>query len=197
MSRSESYDDLTLLQLLKQGSKEAFSEVYYLLSPAIFRRILWMVNDTETSKELLQDLFLKLWENREKIDPDKSLNAYLNTIAVNLVYDYFRKVSKKRAYERHILSLALDSYSHIEEKIISKENISLLYEMMDHLPEQRKKVYMLCKIEGKSYDEVSALMHISKSTIQDHIVKANHTIRDFIGKHPGLLQALVIISLLS
>lgn len=194
---SESWNDVTLLQQLQQGDASAFSNLYNNHSKTLYRKILWMVNDEEIAKELLQDLFLKLWENRSKIDISKSFRSYLYTIAVNLVYDYFRKCSKKKELEAHLMSLAIDYYSHVEEAIISQEDVSLLGDVINHLPPQRKQVFLLCKVEGKSYDEVSELLSISKSTIQDHIVKANHSIKDYLRKHPEITLCLLICSLFS
>lgn len=188
---------LVLLHRMQRGDALAFSDIYFAFSKPIYRKILWMVNDVEIAKELLQDLFLKLWENRSNIDLTKSFHAYLYTIAVNLVYDYLRKASRKRVIDAHLLSLAIDHYSHVEEDIISKENISLLNEVIDKLPSQRKRVFLLCKVEGKSYDEVSDLLHISKSTIQDHIVKANISIKDILSKNPEFIPILLISYLLS
>jgi RNA polymerase sigma-70 factor (family 1) len=193
----ENWNNLNLLKQLKSGDASAFSNLYYTHSKTLYRKILWMVNDEEIAKELLQELFLKLWENREKIDFTKSFKSYLYTIAVNLVYDYFRKTSKKKELEQHLMSLAIDHYSHVEEAIISKEDISLLNEIINQLPPQRKQVFILCKVENKSYEEVSKLLNVSKSTIQDHMVKANHSIRDFLKKHPEITLCLLICSLFS
>lgn len=191
---SENWNNPILLKKIQQGDASAFSDLYYSLSPTIYRKILWMVNDEEIAKELLQDLFMRIWENREKIDLTRSFRSYLYTIAVNIVYDYLRRMSRKKELEANILSLATDYYTHVEEKIISRENILLIHEVIDKLPLQRKKVFMLCKVEGKSYQEVSELMHISKSTIQDHIVKANHFIKDFLSKNPEIIPCLLLCS---
>lgn len=192
LDQSENWNNRNLLLQLQQGDTGAFSELYYAHCKTIYRKILWMVNDEEIAKELLQDLFLKLWENRAKIDLNKSFRSYVYTIAVNLVYDHMRKSSKKKEYESHLMSMAIDYYTHVEEKIIAQENISIINTVIDQLPLQRKKVFILCKVEGKSYDEVSELLNISKSTIQDHIVKANHSIKDILNKHPEITLGLII-----
>ena len=61
----------------------------------------------------------------------------------------------------------------VEEHFISKENSGILYQAIELLPPKRKLVFRLCKLEGKTYEEVSLLLGISLSTISDHIVKAN------------------------
>jgi RNA polymerase sigma-70 factor (family 1) len=190
--QSENWNDLTLLQQLQRGEVSAFSSLYHQHSKTLYRKIVWMVNDEEVAKELLQDLFLKLWESREKIDLTKPFRSFLYTIAVNLVYDYFRKATKRKELESHILTLAVDYYTHVEEAMISKETLEMLNDVINQLPPQRKQIFVLCKVDGKSYDEVSEMLNISRSTIHDHIVKANRMIKDYLSKHPDILLYLLI-----
>jgi RNA polymerase sigma-70 factor (family 1) len=197
LDQSENWNDLNLLQLLQQGDASAFTNLYYHHSHALYRKIVWRVNDEDIAKELLQDLFLKLWENREKIDLTKSFRSYLYTIAVNLVYDYFRKSSRRKELESHLMAMAIDYYSHVEEAIISKENVALINDAINQLPPQRKQVFMLCRLEGKSYEEVGEILNISRSTIHDHIVKANHLIKDYLSKHPDIALCLLLCSFFS
>ncbi|MGE0078272.1 MAG: RNA polymerase sigma factor [Bacteroidales bacterium] len=185
-------NDIALLRRFQQGDESAFTLLFHQHSSALYRKILWMVNDDEIANDLLQELFLKLWETRERIDLSKPFKAYLYTIASNLVYDFFRKSANRKKYEKHLLSLADEHYSHIEEALFSKDNQTLINEAIDQLPPQRKQIFTLCRLEGKSYDEVSDMLKISKSTIQDHIVKANRAIKDYLSNHPDLLIFLLV-----
>ncbi len=186
-----------LLQKLQQGNESAFTDLYHQHSKTLYRKILWMVNDEEIAKELLQDLFMKLWENREKVDASKSFRSYLYTIAVNLVYDYFRKATKRKEVEAHLLAMAVDDYTDTEEISETNENIQLINDIINKLSPQRRKIFMLCKVDGKSYEEVSKELNISKSTIHDHMVKANHVIKDYLRRNPNIAIYLVISSVLS
>jgi RNA polymerase sigma-70 factor (family 1) len=194
LEQTESWTDITLLQELQQGNESAFTNLYHQHSKTLYRKILRMVNDEETAKELLQDLFMKLWENRAKVDVSKSFRSYLYTIAVNLVYDYFRKATKQKELETYLLAMAVDYFTDSEEENISAENIKLINEVIDQLSPQRKKIFMLCKIDGKSYEEVSKELNISKSTIHDHMVKANRVIRDHLKHNPESAIYLMIVS---
>ena len=194
LEQTESWTDIKLLQELQQGNESAFTNLYHQHSKTLYRKILRMVNDEETAKELLQDLFMKLWENRAKVDVSKSFRSYLYTIAVNLVYDYFRKATKQKELETYLLAMAVDYFTDSEEENISAENIKLINEVIDQLPPQRKKIFMRCKIDGKSYEEVSKELNISKSTIHDHMVKANRVIRDHLRHNPENAIYLMIVS---
>jgi RNA polymerase sigma-70 factor (family 1) len=197
IGQSESLTEITLLHELQQGNESAFTDLYHQFSKTLYRKILRMVNDEETAKELLQDLFMKLWENREKIDTSKSFRSFLYTIAVNLVYDYFRKATRQKEVEAHLLEMAIDHYIDSEDTLEAKENIQMINDIINMLPPQRKKIFILCKVDGKSYEEVSKELNISKSTIHDHMVKANHAIKNYLRNNPGIAIYLMISSILS
>ncbi|MBD1364652.1 sigma-70 family RNA polymerase sigma factor, partial [Mucilaginibacter sp. ZT4R22] len=109
-----------LINQLRQDNQLAFTQLYDLYSHRLYRNILRMVKDDHIAQELLQDLFLKIWEKRHSINAESSFKSYLYKIAENLVYGHFRGMAKdKRLIERLILSsTAFDTYA--EEAIITK-----------------------------------------------------------------------------
>jgi RNA polymerase sigma-70 factor (family 1) len=167
----------SLLIKLIDHDHSSFQELYDLFSAQIYRNILKMVKDTETAQEILQDVFVKIWEKRHIIDPEKPFVAYLHQIARNLVYDHFRKLALDRKLELHLTVISTDMYSHVEEDLHYKESNRLLMNAIEKLSPQRKQVFTLCKLEGKSYLEVSQMLHISTSTISDHLLKSNKFIK--------------------
>ena len=101
-------------------------------------------------------------------------------IAENKVHDFFRKLKRDRKLYNHIIEITCREYEDVEIKFIHSEETALLNKAIENLPPQRKEVFYLCKVEGKSYLEVSRLLGISASTINDHIVKATRAVRDFM-----------------
>jgi RNA polymerase sigma-70 factor (ECF subfamily) len=88
----------------------------------------------------------------------------------------------------------VEGYTHIEEELLYKENEEWLLGIIERLPLQRKRIFKLCKIEGKSYIEVSELLGISTSTINDHIVKATRFIREqYRGSDSAILLVVGIL----
>jgi RNA polymerase sigma-70 factor (family 1) len=182
-----------LIEQLRKGSQVAFTRLYDRFSRPLFRNILRLVKDEEVTEELLQDLFLKIWIQREGIDINKSFKSYLYKVAENLVYEHFRKVAKN---DRLIVKLVLSSINfepNVEDAIIAKENHELLRLAIDKLPPQRKQIFTLCKLDGKSYEEVSQQLGISTSTISNQIVSANKSIKKYFMQN-GDVTAMVIIS---
>lgn len=167
----------TLLMKIMNNDHRAFHELYDHFSAQLYANIFRMVRNPELASEVLQDVFMKIWEKRENLDPEKSFNAYLHQIARNLVYDHFRKLALDKKLESRFAMADNETYSHIEEQLFYKESNQLFLEAVAKLSPQRKQVFTLCKLEGKSYHEVSKLLQISTSTISDHLLKSNKFIR--------------------
>ena len=142
----------------------------------------------------MQDVFLKIWNNRHSIDTEKSFRSYLFKIAENKVYDFFRKAARDKKKEHVLFEIASSEYVPVEDIMSSDAKTVLLEKAIESLSPQRQQVFRLCKLEGKSYKEVSEILGISASTISDHIVKATKSIRDYFEKNEQALVALFIFS---
>lgn len=164
-----------LVMLLLQDNEAAFEELYHLYSNRLLGYLLKLVKSETVAAELLQDTFVKLWNNREKIDPEQSFRSYLFRIAENCVYDFFRKAARDKKLQSALIHSACE-YSHIEENVFNKENEQLLQQAINSLPPKRRQVFQMVKMEDRSYEEVSRLLNISTSTVNDHIVKATKTV---------------------
>lgn len=185
-------DEKELVALLQKGDKGAFGELYHRYKHKLYYNFRKLVKSESQAEELLQQLFVKIWENRLSLDPDKVFKAYLFRVAENMVYDFFRKASRDKNMGATLMTVATENYSHIEEAIYSKEREALVYRAVASLPPQRRHVFTLCKLEGKTYEEVSVELGISTSTINDHIVKATRSVREylFLSKEFALLFLL-------
>ena len=185
-------DEKELVSLLQKGDKGAFGELYHRYKHKLYCNFRKLVKSESQAEELLQHLFVKIWENRFSLDADKVFKAYLFRIAENLVYDFFRKATRDKNIEATLMTVATENYSHIEEAIYSKEREAIISRAVASLPPQRRHVFTLCKLEGKTYEEVSVELGISTSTINDHIVKATRSVREylFLSKEFALLFLL-------
>lgn len=166
-----------LLIKLTNHDHRSFHELYNRFSVQLYANILRMVGDRDLAQEILQDVFVKVWEKRGLIDSEKPFTAYLFQIARNMVYDHFRKLALEKKLGLHLAANGNEAYSHIEEELIFKESTQLFLGAVDKLSPQRKQVFTLCKLEGKSYHEVGNLLHISTSTVSDHLLKSNKFIK--------------------
>lgn len=188
-------DERVLLADLKSGGQAAFNYFYEKYSLQLYRRLLKMVQIDVVAEELLQDLFLKIWEKREQIDPQQSFKAYLYRIAERIVYDYFRKLTREAKASDYIIANSSEIYEQFDNGGLEAEMRSKVQEAIARLPEQQRIVFNLCKIEGKSYEEVSALLGITTGTINTHITRATKTIKMYLNEN-GNFALLVGVGLL-
>jgi RNA polymerase sigma-70 factor (family 1) len=189
------HDEKALLLQLLQGNEQAFEQVYKLYSSRLYGNLLKLVKSEADAKEILQDVFLKIWNNRQKIDTEKSFRSYLFKIAENRVYDFFRQAARDKKKESQLIVFASSQYMPVEELLLNDEKAAILQKAIESLPSQRQQVFRLCKLEEKSYREVSELLNISVSTISDHIVKATKAIRSYFENHGQKLPGLLLVSI--
>ncbi len=194
MSHAFLNNEQELLSQLRSGDKQAFTKLYELHSSTIYLNLLRLVKIETIAEEMLQDIFVLIWEKRESIIIEYNFKAYLTRIAENKVFDFFRKAKRDRNLAEYIKNISSSTYTHIEEKIIINETSSVLQQALNALPPQRKQVFYLCKIEGKSYNEVSGLLGISPSTINDHIVKATHTVKKLMLANKETVSVWVLLA---
>jgi RNA polymerase sigma-19 factor, ECF subfamily len=181
-----------LLARLHNNDERAFNKLYSTCFRPIYRRIFSLVKDEAIADELVQDLFLKLWQNREDIDPQQSFEAYLFTIAQHLVYDHFRRIAKNKRLVARLLLNATDYYLHSDILLETKESRELLQKAIDQLSPQRREVFTRCKIEGKSYEETGLELGISVPTVNSHMTQSMKLVREYLLKN----QDIVLVFLL-
>jgi RNA polymerase sigma-70 factor (ECF subfamily) len=170
-----STNERDLITLIAGGSESAFEELYFIYSNRLLGFLIRLVKSEDVASELLQEVFVKVWKNRENIDPQQSFRSYVFRIAENCVYDFFRKAARDKKLQSALINSACE-YSHIEESFLNKENEQLLQQAINSLPPKRRQVFQMVKMEDRSYEEVSRLLNISTSTINDHIVKATKSV---------------------
>lgn len=182
-----------VLRRLNKGDKEAFDEVYHACKESIYGKLLKLVKSEDIAREMLQKVFVRLWNKREGIDPNQPVIAWLHRVAANMVVDYFRKAARDRKLEAHLTTVAEKGYSHVEEDLYYKELQSVMNKAIENLSPRRRQVFELIKIEKRSYQQVSKMLGISESTINDHIVKANQSIRERVSRMDGI-KVIILFS---
>jgi RNA polymerase sigma factor (sigma-70 family) len=182
-----------LLEQLKQGSEPAFNSLYMEYSKPLYKRVFMVIKDEDKTEEIIQDIFLKIWQTRQTINPDLSFKSLLYTIANNLAYDFLRKIARDKRLIACLLLNATDYYMHTEEVLMVNETERVLQEALNKLSPQQKLVFTLCKLEGKSYEEAGAQLGITTATVNSHIVKSSRYIRGYLVKNLELSIWLLLL----
>jgi len=176
-------EELKYLQDLKDGRRDAFDFIYARYSKMLLPKMQRMVKLNEVVDELLQDVFLKVWLNRTEIDLDQSFKGWIFTIAQNSVYGYYRRLALDVKMQRHLLETFAEFYDQTEDYIFNKERVELLNQAIEKLPAQRKEIFKLCRIEGKTYQEAAEILSLSPSTVSNQLVSATKYIKRYVFFH--------------
>jgi RNA polymerase sigma-70 factor (family 1) len=187
MKMDQKNQEQEMLLELSKGNQAAFKMIYHEYGPKLLGNLVKLVKSDSVAQEILQDVFIKVWENHENIDVEKSFRSYLFKIAENKAFDFFRKAARDKKLQETLIAAATEQFDQIETNLFAKENAFILEKAISELPRQRQLIFRLSKLDDMSYEEISKRLGISTSTISDHIVKATKAIRDYFQKHPELL----------
>lgn len=178
-----------LLQKLRRGDREAFKELYDLYHRRLTLKLVYLLKSEELAQDVLQDIFVKIWEIRETIDPSGNFGGLLYKMAANLSKNVFRK----SIYDQLMRSefAKNDSYSPFEDLDDASNAKTILNIALDRLTPRQREVYCLHKIEGMSYREISKLLSISDSAINHHIQQANKQLKELLKTDRLLIMLLI------
>jgi len=151
---------------------KAYEQAFHTYYPKFVRFAHYIVNDFSVAKDLVQNVFLKVWHNRAKLDETLSLNNYLFVLTKREVLNYLRT---KRAFE------TLENAMDIPEEGLSSDDFTDVATIREHvykLPEQRRNVYIMSRFHGLPNKEIARQLSISEKTVERHITLAGKQLRD-------------------
>ena len=151
----------------------AFDQIYEYYSHKLFSFVFRILKDEAAADDVVQEVFVKIWESREKLGDYKLLNSYIFTIAYNNSIDLIRKKINNNKYLEHLkISASINFTPSIVSQIEYNELNKEVEKLIENLPERQKQVYLLHREEGLTYPEIAERLGISKNTVENHMVKA-------------------------
>jgi len=164
--------DQKTIKRFKEGYPEAFDTIYHTYSKKMFHFALGLVKDREVSKDLVQEVFICLWEKRDQVRVDLNFDNYVFTIAYNTIRKYFRRKSIENKAISHLLIESQEIMESADGTMIFNELFDLARKSVESLPPRRKAVYKLRKQEGLKIKEIANKLNISPRTAENHLAKA-------------------------
>jgi len=181
-----------LLGRIAMGDQKAFTSLFTFYQAMVYDFSLRLTRSKSQAQEIVQQIFLKVWLNRENLSAIENFGAYLNRATRNESYSVLRKLSSKMLTEISLTEEGISCESDSAHRLLYNESKAILNEAISKLPPQRKLVYQLCHEQGLKYDEVAAELHISSGTVHKHMKLALKSIREHF-KH---MDAVVLTILL-
>lgn len=157
-----------------EGDEKAFDQIFTLLSRNIWLYFYQNTRSQEITEELVQDAFMRLWKYRSNIDQEQGIKKYLNKIARSIFYNWLQELAKERKMQSEYMDHCKQGDRAVKhEDIYTRMDLnSLIKTSQSLLPEKRRKVFLMSKVSGLSYSEISNELAIGKETVKDHISKA-------------------------
>lgn len=150
-----------------------FEQLFYSTKDKVYAFIKGMVHDHVQVQDYMQSCYMRLWEHLDTLSTDTEVLPFLYTVSRNIVIDHLRK-NIRTEYTEDILHFAEETQGHnsTEYYIAERESSRQIRELLSMLPERRRQVFVLIKIEGLSYKEVANHLKISVSTVEKHMHEA-------------------------
>lgn len=180
MDALKNEEEKKLLYRVRDGDKDAFQDIYQLYYPKLRANFLKFVKAPQYAEDIVQDVFLKLWEIRGSIDPEKYFSGYIFTITRNLIFKFFRTAAHSEELVDDVLISYLPGDGNVQELSEWKELNNQIQKAVQLLPPKRQEVFLLCREENLTYEQVSRQLGISRNTIKEHMVQAMKFIREHL-----------------
>lgn len=160
------------ISLLRQGSDEAFTTLYNQYWRQVYNFSRLYLVSSDAAREVVQEVFLKVWEMREFVREDEPFKGLLFIITRNLVFNQHRKSVNENFYKVTVLAALEKSYEDVEQEIEAKNLGEYIDMLIEELPPRRREIFILSRKEHKSYKEIAALLNISEKTVENQIGEA-------------------------
>jgi len=173
-SKNNDTADEELVEAIKENDHDAFKILYYRYFQKLIRFAYYRLRSIETARDLIQELFFKVWTGRQRLNPQKSIQAYLYKSLNNLVINY-KKLSSSQT----------SSLTDLDERKIGTEekqgNTIDIQNAIERLPKKLKTVFILSRVEGYKYSEIAEICNISVKAVEKRMTKVFVLLRKEFG----------------
>lgn len=184
--------DIELVNLLTQDNEAAFSELYIRNKDKLYYFCLNLLKSKEDANDIVQEIFTRIWESRNFINPDLSFSSFLYKIARNRILNYFRSVDIDLKVKSILAQRDPVEEDIIESNLIYTEYQKILKGAIEALPPQRKKIFNMSREDNMTHKEIAAQLGISVNTVQEHISESLRFIKKHFNKHTDLSLSLLL-----
>lgn len=157
-----------LILSLKSGDENAFTTLYKIYWSKVYNFSCLYLTSAVEAEEVVQEVFIKLWEARIFLKEEENLKNFLFIITRNLIFNQFRKSFNENAYKMTILKSATEEY-HMEDEMIAADLKEHIQKLISELTPRQKEIFQMSREEHLSYKEIAVRLSISEKTVERHI----------------------------
>lgn len=157
-----------------------FTDIFKQHEYKLYTLALVLTKSDQYAKDIVQDVFMKLWENRNHIHTIANMDAWLYRLTENKVIDFLRKTAADKRLRDALWTNMQQMVNETEETVSSREYCQVIEKAINHLPPQRKRIYRLSKEQGLNYCQIATELNISRHTVKNQLFLALRTVRNFL-----------------
>ena len=185
-----------LVNGLIRGDLDAFDLLFEKYHKKLFYFAKGYLKSEEDAEDIIQEVFVKIWETRREIKDYLSFNSFLFTITYHAVLKHFRKKGRERKYvDRYAEDWPNDS-DNTSKEVLYHDTLEQVNKYVEQLPEKRKRIFIMSRFEGYNNTEIAEKLNISKKTVENQIYQALKFLREHLSDY-DLLVALFFYLFLS
>jgi RNA polymerase sigma-70 factor (family 1) len=187
------HSDESLLALIARDDTSAFTTLYNKYWEELFTRAARLIGNKEDAADIVQEIFLSLWNRRAALDINSSLSAYLFTSVRYQTIHYIEKNITRKEYV-DLLSGLSEQYENTspESALQAKELGETIQSAISRMPPKMKEVYLLSRQEGLTHNQIADRLNISEETVKKHIQHALQLIKNEIAKSSFSLASILV-----
>ena len=190
-----------LLRQLIRGDIAGYEVLFHKYYPTFFAFIKGMTKETAVAEDIAQNIFMKVWLNRERLDETKSIRNYLFVLAKHEIYNYFRTKNRTFTTLKEAITQAenkgggesLPARNEIEEKLDLAETAEQVENIVGKMPPQRQQIFRMSRFEHMPSKEIAEQLHLSVRTVDKHLELALKELRKYLNIIPAIMVFLDIL----
>lgn len=194
MSESPIYQEKELLLRLADGDEAAFRAVFDYYHHALFLNVMRLLHAEEEARDVVQEVFMMLWEKRTTVDAGKGIGGWLFILSYNGAVNHLKKKLRREMLEQSVAGKEATD-TDIEDRLLLEQQEAVLEAALATLSPQKRKVFELCRLQGKTYEAAAEEMGISKHTVNEYLKQAMAAIREYIREQPPYRSTLAILAM--
>ena len=171
-----------LTEHLRNNDQEAFNVLYWKYHSAIYYNVLKLTRDNVIAEDLVQEVFIALWKKRSTLDPEQDILGWLFVVSYNKSISYLKQKLKESLVHASLQQPAEEKIDAGEELVNAQ--VTILEKAIEQLSPQKRKVFELCKLQSRTYEEAAEELKLSKHTVKEYLSGAVISIKEYIKQHP-------------
>ncbi|MEL1255926.1 RNA polymerase sigma-70 factor [Flavobacterium sp. DGU38] len=185
------FDENKLLQELSEGSEPAFTILYNRYKNGVYSTALKITRSKILAEEVVQDVFLKIWQNQQNLADIVNFENYLFIISRNHIFDMIKKVARETSLPVE-LTYKNTTSEDTDTAVKDDQYNIILNQIVEQLPPQQQKVYKMAKLEGLSHQKIGEDLGISTDTVKKHMAQALKFVRHRISPYMNMFMTILL-----